>query len=108
MRPQGLGERHALLRPAWRGGTVAILRAVEGGGAVAFPVVDVAAAHSDGILRFHQAASRPPRMFWITPLKTAAAAARGIAAKCCRARAAAMPPFCMPTSMLTVRAIGSG
>ena len=40
-------------------------------------------------------------MFCMTPLKTDAAAASGMVGKCCLASAAAMPPFCMPTSMLT-------
>ena len=84
------------------------LRAVKGCRTVAFPIIDVAAAHASGVRRFHHDASRPPMMFCSTPLKTPAAAASGIVAKCSRASEAAMPPFCMPTSMLTVRATDSG
>lgn len=86
------------------------LRSVKRRWSITLPVVDVSTAHgqASGVRRFHQEARRPPMMFCITPLKTPAAAASGMAAKCSRASDAAMPPFCMPTSMLTVRATDSG
>lgn len=84
------------------------LRGVKSRRTIAFPVIDLATIHAEGGKRFQMAAAMPPMMFCITPLKTPAAAASGILAKCKRASEAAKPPFCIPTSMLTVRAMDSG
>ena len=84
------------------------LGAVKRGRTITFPIVNAGPAHDAGGLLFHQEATMAPTMFCMTPLKTDAAAASGRVGKCCLARAAAMPPFCMPTSMLTVRATDSG
>ena len=56
-------------------------RAVKSGRTIALPVVDAPAAHADGGRRFQIAAAMPPRTFCMTPLKTPAAAASGMAAK---------------------------
>ena len=47
-------------------------------------------------------------MFWSTELKTAGTVASGSSGKFFRASTIAMPPFCIPTSIDTVRAVSAG
>ena len=77
-------------------------------GPVALPVINTLAAHGACGLRRHHAATMLPIRFCITPLKTAGTAARGCVGKFFFASIAAIPPFCIPTSIAIVRAVITG